>query len=110
MKTISQTDLAKIKDLLKGDLYLKDDGNMHGGSIILSNNGRNQNAKIAQIMVNEDLRADQDVVDFIIDNIVSVDVNKNSYFVRLNGDDSLVVQFITFSDFDVEACEFFLKF
>jgi len=106
--TINQTDLDKIKTLLKGDLYIKPNGNMHGGSIILSKKGRNKNAKIAQISVNEDLKPDQNVIDFIIENIVEIDFQDDRYFVRIKDTDSLVIMFTTVSDYEEESSEFFL--
>ena len=106
--TINQTDLDKVKTLLKGDLYMKPDGNMHGGSIILSKKGRNKNAKIDEIIVNEDLKPGQNVIDFIIDNIVQLDFQDDRYFVRINDADSLVIMFITASGYEEEASEFFL--
>ena len=108
MKTINQADINAVKNLLSGDLYIKPDGNMHGGSVILSPKGRNKNAKIDQITVNEDLKPGQNVIDFIIDNIVELDFQGDRYFVRINDADSLVIMFTTVGGYEDESSEFFL--
>ena len=105
--------ITDIANLLKGDLYLRTDGNMHGGSIILSKKGYNKNAKLAKMTVNEKLKGDQNVIDFILNNIASIEMKGDYYFVRLNDNDSdsdsLVVEFTSASGFSDEASEFFLK-
>ena len=108
--TINQTNLDKLASLLKGDLYLKTNGNMHGGEVILTTKAYNKNAKIAKIIVNEKLKADQDVFDFIIDNVVTIDVSDDDYyFVRINHTDSLIVEFTCANGFSVETSEFHIR-
>jgi hypothetical protein len=106
----TKTVLDTVADLLRGKLYLQvsEDESMHGGDIRLAKKGH-PNAKIGQIIVNENLKENEDVIDFIIDNIASVSLQNDWYFVRLKDNDSLVVEFSTINDFSVESSEFFLK-
>ena len=95
----------------KNDLYLSEDGNMHGGSIFVSNKG-NKNAKIKEIILikKSDKGKKLNLSNLLADlnNLATVTKEGDKFKVSLKDDD--VIEFTTTQDYTTESGEgFYLK-